>query len=221
MAATWDSAYLLSALNRKAQRPATADAITDASKYLRLTESQSRIVAMIAARFPHVLYPTVAYGSIPTMTTVDNQVFTFGTDSNGYAIAPIGKTQIYRALADIPTYPMRIGRDYLPEGGTAIRIPNNNTYGSTLYWRGIQQPADIDATHQPALFPEASRELIVIEAVRQFAMEGGRNPGLYQLMAGEWATAWPEWCVTWRTAYRNGGALSAGISGLQLAIAGQ
>lgn len=214
---TYDSAALLGIFNRKAGRPA-ADPITDASKYQRLSESQNRIVAMIAGIAPTSLFPKTTYGAMPTLSTSDSQVFTFGTDSNGYPIYPMGKAGIYRQLQDIPDYPMVEDYDYISEGNQ-IRIPNNRTYSGTLYWRGIQQPPDIDATHQPSLIPEASRELIVIDAVRQFALEYARNPALAQAMEGEFAKSWPFWLLAWKTAFKSGGALiSAG--GMRLTMAG-
>lgn len=210
--ALYDSASLLSIFNRKSGRPA-ADAITPESKYQRLSESQNRVVALLAAIAPHTLYPT---GAFPALTTVDNQIFTFGPDANGYPIAPMGKAGIYPSLTAIPDAPWIEGYDYLNEG-TQIRIPNNNTYFGTLYWRGIVSPGDITDVLQPVLFPEAARELIVIDAVRQFAMEYDRNPGLAQNMASEWAVAWPTWCMVWRTQFRSGGALGT-WTGLQLAM---
>ncbi len=104
--------------------------------------------------------------------------------------------------------------------GTQIRIPNNNSYSGTLYWYGITNPADITAAVQPALFPEASRELIVIECVRQFAKEYTRNLPLADEMTTEWDRQWPDWCLVWRTQFRKGGALNA-FSGFQLALASQ
>jgi hypothetical protein len=210
--ALYDSTSLLSIFNRKAGRP-SADAITPESKYQRLSESQNRVVALLAAIAPNTLYPT---GAFPTLSTVDNKVFTFGSDANGYPIAPMGKTGIYPSLTAIPDAPWREGYDYMNEG-TQIRIPNNNTYAGTLYWRGIVPPGDITDVLQPVLFPEAARELIVLDAVRQFAMEYDRNPGLAQNMAGEWSVAWPTWCLVWRTQFRNGGALGS-WTGLGLAM---
>ncbi len=221
--ATYDSADLLSLFNQKAFRPAT-DAITDAQKYARLAKAQNRVIALMAGVVPYSLYPKVAYGSIPTLTTTDNQIFTFGTDSNGYPIYPMGKAGIYSNLNDIPDFPWAEGQDYISEG-YQIRIPNNNSYTGTLYWYGIGQPADISASTQPSLFPEASRELIVIEAVRQFALEGVRNKELADAMRMEWhgtrdePGAWPIWCLCWRTQFKSGGALNC-FTGMQLALAG-
>lgn len=210
--ATYDSADLLVRFNQMAGRP-TADTITDAAKYLRMSRAQNSVVAMIAATAPQSLYPKVAYGSMPTLTTTDNQVFTFGTDGAGYAKFPMGYSGIYASLNDIPDHPLIEGQDYITEG-TQIRIPNNGSRTGTLYWYGISQPADINGTDQPALFPEASRELIVIEAVRQFAQEWLRNAPLADEMANEWERKWPIWSHIWKTQYRQGGAL---FTGFQLA----
>lgn len=217
--ATWDSAYCLQSFNRKAGRP-TTDAITAAQKYERLSDAQNRVIALMMGVVPYSLLPKVAYGSIPTLTTTDNQTFTFGTDANGYPVFPMGKGGVFASLNDIPNNPLLEGRDYISEG-YQIRIPNNNTYTGTLYWYGVTQPADITASTQPAIFPEAARELIVIEAVRQFAQEYLRNAALADEMAAEWDTrAWPTWCLAWKTQFARGGALRT-WTGLDLAIAGQ
>lgn len=217
---------MLTMFNEYAARP-TTDAITNARKYARLAKSQNRVIALMSAVAPFALYPQVAYGSLPTLTTTDNQVYTFGTDDEGYAKFPMGKGGIFQSLNDIPTSPLIPGVDYMVQG-QSIRALNNGTLPATLYWYGIGQPADIDASTQPALMPEASRELIVIDAVRQFAKEGNRNIALADEMEREWSGdpqqgrpgAWPTWCLVWKTQYRGGGAL-ASATGMQLAIGGQ
>ena len=217
MASTgWESSDLLAMFNRYAQRPASGDSITDADKYRRLTEGQSRVVTMIAAIAPNSLYPKVAYSSIPTLTTTDNQVFTFGSDANGYAVFPFGNAKIFTSLNAIPFAPWVPGVDYMDEG-TQIRIPNNLTYTGTLYWYGMQQPANITASVQPGLLPEQSRELAVFQAVMQFADEGGRNPELADRMEQRFAEQWPRWCVAWKRNFSAGGAIM-NYSGLNLAI---
>jgi hypothetical protein len=200
------SADLLALFNRLAARPA-ADAIQDTAKYLRLTESQNRVVADIAARTPHVLY-----GAPQALVTVDNKVFTFGTDANNLPVFPIGKVGIYPSLSAIPDYPWREGSDYLSEG-TQIRIPNDRTWSSTLYWRGITNPGPIDGTHEPALYPEAARELIALDAVRGYASEGGRNPDVKADMERDYAIGFAKWMLVWRTQFRNGGALMPLVAG--------
>lgn len=205
-------------MNAYSGRPST-DAITDVEKYARLAKAQNRVLLEIAAVAPRALYPKVASGSMPTLTTTDAQVFTFGTDASGYAVFPMGHTGIYDNLDNIPDWPWIEGRDFINEG-TQIRIPNNGTFTGTLYWYGIGQPADITAVVQPALLPEASRELIVIEAVRRFAQEYLRNAALVDEMAAEWDRAWPRWALTYRTQFRSGGALVP-RTGLQLALLSQ
>lgn len=219
--ATWDSPYLLKRFNAYTGRPST-DAISDPDKYQRLNEALQEIVGDIAAICPWVLYPKVAYGSMPTLTTTDNQVFTFGTDSNGALIAPIGLTGIYRDLHDIPDNPYT---DYIDEG-TQIRIPQDRTYTGTLYWRGITMPADMTAAQDPGLFPAPARELIAIRAAYNFCLEYNRNPDVAANMAvlyGRPLSANPGrfvyWCLSWQTQFRSGGALGT-WSGLQMALAG-
>ncbi len=190
-----------------------------------LSEAQNEVVADIAAICPHVLYPTVAYGSIPTLTTTDNQVYTFGSDSNSYTKFPMGKGGIFASLDDIPTYPLREGVDYMNEG-TQIRALNNGTLPSTLYWYGISQPADIDATHQPAIMPESARELIALRAAYNFGCQGNRNAALSQTMAVRYGYPLTNnpgrfafWCLTWKSQFRGGGALVS-YTGMQLAMGG-
>src|SRR5512146_1746233 len=100
----FDAADCLAQFNELAMRPAT-DAITDTIKYQRLARSQRYVVSQIASRFPQALYPKVGYGAMPTLSTSDSQVFTFGNDANGQAIAPIGRTMIYTSLDGIPNDP--------------------------------------------------------------------------------------------------------------------
>lgn len=222
MSTGWESTDLLALFNSYAGRP-TTDAITDAQKYARLARAQNRVIGLMSAVCPNSLYPHVAYGSIPTLTTTDSQIYTFGTDAEGYAKFPMGKGGIFASLNDIPNGPLRPGVDYMVEG-TQIRAPNNGTLPATLYWYGIGQPEDIDATVQPVLTPEASRELIVVDAVRSFAREFNRNLPLADTMDETWGTPqqpglWAQWCLVWKTQFRHGGALS--LTGMQLAIGGQ
>ena len=197
-----------------AARP-TADSITDAAKYLRLSRAQNRVISLVATVAPKSLYPKAAYASLPTLTTSDNQIYTFGTDGEGYPKFPMGHGGIYEALEDIPDSPWIEGRDYMIEGNQ-IRIPNNQTGPATLYWYGISQPANITAAAEPALIPEAARELIVIDAVRAFSMEGLRNAALADEMNNEWERQWPKWALVYKTQFSNGGALNA-LTGFQLA----
>jgi hypothetical protein len=221
MAATYDSAWCLEDLRRQTGRTGT-DSITDATWYTRLTKAQNQVIADIAAICPHVLYPTVATASLPQLTiSAAGNIGTFGTDSNGYAVFPMGHGNIFESLNDIPTHPFL---EYMNEG-TQIRALNGNTLPATLYWYGISQPADIDATHQPAIKPEAARELIVLRAAYNFGLEGNRNAALSQSMQAEYGYPlgpapgrFAFWCATMKTQYATGGMLS--LTGRDLAIVG-
>jgi hypothetical protein len=213
----YESTDLLALFNRYAGRFSSGDTISDTDKYDRLAKAQFRVLGMASAVAPQAFYPA----TLATLSTSDGgQTFTFGTDGQGYAIAPMGKAQIYDNLASVPNFPWVEGWQYLNEG-TRIRIPYNGTYSGTLYWRGITAPSALNATNQPVFFPEGSRELIVIDAVRQFMKEPGGDVGVLNNMNEEWQRAWPLWCLVWKTQFRHGGALGTGFTGLQLGLAGQ
>lgn len=219
--ATFDSAWLLTDVRQLTGRTGT-DSITDAQWYNRMTKAQNQVIADIAAICPHVLYPTVAYTSLPQLTITGGQIGTFGTDDNGYAKFPMGHGNIFQSLSDIPNSPFL---DYMNEG-TQIRALNNGTLPATLYWYGISQPDDINATDQPAIKPEPARELISLRTAYNFGLEGNRNAPLSQSMAAEYGYPlhsskpgrFAFWSVTWKTQFANGGALS--WTGMQLAISG-
>lgn len=216
--ASYTSSDLLKLFNQYAGRPA-ADTITDADKYLRIARAQDAVQDDLAARIPEPYYSHAAYGSTPTLTTTDNQVFTFGTDGNGDPSFPIGKMNIYSALSNIPDYPLREGYDYLWEGNQ-IRISNNNTFTGTLYWRGIAPLLAITATNQPTLTPPPLRILMVYEAVRAFAAEANRNPELSSAMAQEYGASLARWCLTLKTAQKNRGGVMGSLTGLRIAEVG-
>lgn len=210
--ATMASADLLALFNDYAGRPASGDAISDANKYKRLARAQDVVIEHLSARVPEPYYSHAAYGSTPTMTAATgNQVFTFGTDANSDASFPIGKVNIYSSLASIPDAPLLEGVDYLWEGNQ-IRIPNNRTWTGTLYWRGIAPAEALSASVQPTLSPPPLRILIVLEAVRAYAAEGGRNPELKAEMAQEYGVNFASWCLTLKTAQVNrGGGVFSGL----------
>ena len=214
---TFSSSDLLTRFNELAGRGAS-DTIADAAKYRRLTDAQNVVLADAAARVPKAFYQKVAYGSMPTLSTTDNQVFTFGTDVNGDPLFPIGKVEIYPSLQAIPDTPWIEGYDYLNEG-TQIRIPSNRTWGGTLYWRGIAPALTIDATNQPTIIPPPFRMLIVYEAVRRFAEEGKADLELADRMAANYAREFAKFCLTLKTQFSNGGALG-GVTGRNLTFLG-
>lgn len=215
--ATFDSAYLLAMFNRYAGRPTSGDTITDADKYLRLTEGQNRVVQDMFARVPNSLYPKTA--TLPSLTsTAGGNIWTFGTDPQGFAIAPMGKTRIFPNQQSFPDFPWVEGVDYVNEG-TQIRLPNGRTWAGPLFWYGIAAPADITALVQPAINPPAFRDLIVYQAVALYGEEGKRDLDLAERMLAKYAERFREACLSWKTQFSDGGALNS-WTGLRMAEAG-
>lgn len=215
---TFTSSDLLTRFNELAGRPASNDSIADADKYRRLADAQTMVIADAASRVPDAFYYKGTYGAWPTLTTTDNQVFTFGTDVNGDPLFPTGKVEIYPNLQSIPDYPWIEGWDYLNEG-TQIRIPNDRTWSGTLYWRGIAPVLPITSTNQPSVIPPPFRMLIVYEAVRRYAEEGKRDPELASLMAANYDRDFVRYCTVLKTQFRSGVA-PASLSGLKGAMLG-
>ena len=81
--ASYTSAELLTLFNQLSGRPASGDSISDADKYVRLAQAQNVVLEDAASRVPQAFYSKAAYASTPTLSTTDQQVFTFGTDANG------------------------------------------------------------------------------------------------------------------------------------------
>lgn len=208
----WSSSYLLALFNRYASRP-TTDEVSDEDKYRWLTEAQHAVVADITARAPNVLY-----GAPQPMTTSDNNVFTFGTDGNGYPVFPMGNARIFRSLKDVPDYPMVEGVEYLSEG-TQIRIPNQRTEAGPLYWYGESQPTDISASSEPVLNPEPSRNLIALEAARRFVQANGQSDRAADLGA-EYGRELPRWLLVWKRQFSSGAGMLS-TSGLRAAMLGR
>lgn len=155
---------------------------------------------------------------VGSSTDTDGQVFTFGFDTRGFPIYPLGKAEIFPTLASWPDFPWVEGYDYINEG-TQIRLPNNRTWNSGLFWYGIVQPPDITSSSQPVIFPEAARELIPLRAASMFAEEGATNTTLADRLEGRYQAAWTRWCLAWRTQWQSGNQM-ASFSGLRFTEGG-
>ena len=199
---------LLELFNDLTGRAAT-DSVQPTKKYTWLTRAMYEVVSELATVAPSSLYQKVGTSSLPTMSTTDNNVFTFGT-SGGAAIVPFGSAQIYKHLTDIPDRPLVPDLDYLDEGDQ-IRLPRQRTYAGPLYWRGIVMPAPITAATNPLpLLPVEANELIAIRAARNFAESGNvRNAALADRMEKRWAQRFPKICLVLKRQFSDGGALRA------------
>ena len=198
----WDGPYVLGLFNRMAGRP-QADQITDATKYLWLSEGQEQVVADIASRMPEVLYPVSA---APMITTDGGKTWTFGTDTDGNPIFPMGKAMIYSSLTAVPNMPLNPGFDYMDEGNR-IEIPNGLSFAGQLYWRGVASPPQISETVPPVIQPPPARMLIVELAVKNFGQAGNINADLGGQMTELWSRDFPRWMLVFRTQYAGGGVL--------------
>lgn len=182
----YESTDLLMMFNSYAGR-AEGDGIPDAAKYSRLSKAQDAVLMDIMTTCPKALYQ----GPTAMTSADDGLTWTFGTDSNGYAVFPLGNAQIYPSANAYPNYPWVPGIDYL-DRGTSIVMPNQTPWGGTLYWVGVIAPQAITGIVQPVLQPPQARILIVIQAVKSFAQEFVRNPGLVDEMQNRWDDEWPR-----------------------------
>jgi hypothetical protein len=203
----WDGPYMLGQFNRLAARP-EADQISDSVKYTWLSEGQNEVIADIAARQPEALYPVAA---LPMISADGGKTWTYGTDSEGNPIFPMGKVRIYLQQTAAPGVPLSEGFDYMNEGNR-IEIPYGRT-SPQLFWRGITPPVKIDATTPPILNPPPARLLITLCAVKNFGQAGNINPELGAQMTEMWSREFPRWMLVYRTQYASGGALAPLTSG--------
>lgn len=165
-----------------------------AGLYLLLSQAQQQVYSYLAARCPN------AFFSAPTaLSTADNKVFTFASSA-----FPIGHVEIFPSLSAVPDAPWQEGIDFLNEGAQ-IRIPNDRTYGNTLYGRYIVAPANIDATHDPTLLPKQARELIVYKAAELYASRGATRTEMKAIASVDYTAALSRWLLVLRTQYDGQG----------------
>ena len=173
-----DSADLLAKCQRAAMRPTTDAQQSPADWYAFLSEAQDEYYNTFAAICPQVLYspPTV-------MTTADGGLtYTFGVDSDGRNIFPMGSVEVRTSPNSsvlVPTTDWSNTGGFVQEGDH-IRWPNGRklTFGTTgPTARFIAPPGIIDDTHQPTLMPYSARLLLVYRACAKWARRGGlRDP---------------------------------------------
>lgn len=169
------AAQILARFKLLANRPATDELLTDANIYLLLTDAQSRLNRELAVHCPWV---NVTGG---TMTTSDSG-YTYILPSSGKAV---GAVQVYPSdTATDPLIPgayFEAGADYVWEGETTIRFTakaQRATWGTNgPYARWVPETGTIDANTAPTLKPTAIHEVIVYEALLDYAAIGGlRDP---------------------------------------------
>jgi len=144
----------------------------DASWYSFLTEAQSDVFSDLFTRHPYLQYsaPVLMY------SLDDGATYVFGVDAAADLIRPMGQTQIYASLKDIPYNPLRVGEDYMIEG-SLIRIPSaryRSFKSGGPYARFVAMPdTALDATHNSPLYPKHARMMLVWKALEYWAARPG------------------------------------------------
>lgn len=204
----WDAAYCVDRFKKEAGLQDANELDDETDICPALSRAQSTVVQLIAQRYPKALYqaPTAL------IRASDGKTFSFGDDDNGNPIVPLGYVQIATTQSafsgDATFNGWREDRDFIDEGDH-IRMPSNRTYSGTLYSRFVPTPPSISISTQtdPILNPADARELIVIQAVKEWAGEGNQRPDLVDRMEKKWADKFPSWMLTYKKRYRNGGGL--------------
>jgi hypothetical protein len=182
--ALYTTAGLLAFVTQQARRPTTDNEMTSAQWYIYLSRAQREWMNIIGTICPE---PNL---SSPTqLASADGNVsYTFGVDSDGLPITPIGHVELYDGPRGILLRPGTFddtGCDYVPQGAT-IRFPGNvsRTFNNGLYARFVNaQPPDIGASQEPTLAPVNARPLIGYRALVLYAQEaGGRDPSQWEQM---------------------------------------
>lgn len=180
----WDSADLLARARDESQEPSGGTATTDAQWYRLLTASQHRVYRLFAQHIPHVLM-----GAPTALTTSDGGVtYTFPSSIYPLGYCVIREGTDGRILFSGPSWSWFA--DFVWEGDN-LRTPNgqSRTYSDGLYAQYITPPGTIDASTQPTLTPDWTRILIVYDAVKEWAGQGGlRDPSVWaQKFQHAWA----------------------------------
>jgi hypothetical protein len=200
-----DSAWLRSAFLREAGLQDANEMDDTAELYPRLSVSQQEVQQAIASRYPECLYPA-PFALTPSG---DHKTFTFGTDTDGNAIVPLGWVQISpskTAFTGDRFVGWEANVDFIDEGAS-IRIVSDRSYSGTLWCRAVLTPPDITSGVAPVLNPILARQLIAIYAARDYALEGNENARLANAMQAKIDRKFPELMLALRRRYRGGGAM--------------
>lgn len=203
----WDGPAVLAAFKREAGLNDANEYDDTLDLYPACSRGQVKLFEYVAARYPNPLYPAPF-----TLTpSADRKTFSFGNDSAGNAILPIGAVQIAttpKAFSGDSFSGWEEGRDFYDEGDH-IRLTSDRTYSGTLYARAVLTPPDITAVQPPVINPASARSWIAVFAAREFAGEGNQNPALVDAMQrkiDDRYTGIAGLMLTYRKRYQSGGA---------------
>jgi hypothetical protein len=202
----YDTPDCLSRLRRTIRRDSAVDFPLDADCYAWLAEAQMEIFQWLAVYAPKACIIAPAQ-----LVTADaGYTYTFGTDAalpTSYTdLYPIGQVQIYRALADIPDWPMKEGVEYLMEGHR-IRMPDNRPFsGPAPYYQCLTLPDTLDGSVAPVLRPVQARQLLIDGAsVKYQQAVGGDIDGA----GSRYERSKTNWLAALQLQYANAGSVSA------------
>lgn len=183
--ALWDSADLLEKCRAEAQEPEGGTSTTDAQWYALLTTSQHKVVRLIAMHAPHAM--------------VTSAFLTKNGDGESYSfpdgVYPLG----YAELRDGHEGPVLYQgpnwshtADFTLRGNVILFPPNFRSRefsGFGLFAWYVPSPSTISASVEPTLKPEWARILMVYDAVKEWAGQGGlRDPSIWaQKFQHTWA----------------------------------
>lgn len=171
--AAWDSADLLARCYMEAKRPSTDTSTSDAEWYQRLSVAQDQWITVFAQHCPHVLV------GAPELVTSSDGGETYDLDY--YPLGGVELRHGRRGEILIPGPEFSDAADFTIEGQT-IRIPNGQTrsFANGLYARYVPTGTVISASVEPTFQPPWARQLLVLQAVADWAREGGlRDPAPY------------------------------------------
>lgn len=179
--AEFDTADLVQQFKEDANRPATDQSTTgtgaDSIIFRYLTRADRHWVGRIAAVAPHFMY-----GDPVLLATADGgYTYTFGLDSAGNPITPIGHFELREARDGRLLVP---GAEFDPDAdftfeGNKIRWPRNvaRTFTNGPYARFVTRGPEITGVGvQPTLRPTWARALLVPRALVYYARRMKQDP---------------------------------------------
>jgi hypothetical protein len=201
----WDGAQLVKQFKLEAglQDASEMDDSVDICPMLSI--AQVKVLNRISAIYPNALYSP----PFQLIASADRTTFSFGTDSAGNPIVAKGWVQISpraTAFSGDSFAGWVEGQDFLDEGDK-IRVVSNRTYSGTLYCRAVLTPPDITLLVPPVLNPPDARQLIVVQAVKDFAGQGEQNAKVAARMQAKWNEDFPALMLTMRKRFRGGGGM--------------
>lgn len=177
----YDSIDLLARFLRAGRIPAVRQFPADADVYGYLTEAQDQVITEISSHAPRALM-----GAPKAMITDDSgQTWSFGADTDGRPIFPMGHAEVYAAVGGQEMYASTYGDqdgDIVFEGDH-VRIPGarSKAWSSGPWARFVAPSTYLDTGTNPIIKPANAGLLILYRALVLWANSGGlKDPSPYE-----------------------------------------